>query len=426
MEAPQFSLDEVDKRISDAEYVLSSLTRSDPRFPHLIHLLGLSRLHRYMLSDDQQDIDKSLIYLTHAILLPPYPLSIHGRHPIISLFLLPCALLIRSYELEQLSGVECCVKFLHFFRDRLFGAFGIEYDDVTRFLVRALSLQAQWNPECRAQDLEKISALCSELLASNVNESLLDDAISALAHTIINFMSTTPGIVFSPQIIECLREANRRLPHSRIVSRVLFMSLFTRLSSTTSHGDFEDAMATLEGIVASHSAAGTLDEDMRDVVGEIKLLSFFRYALNGNPEYLEEAIFRFRTSPSKIPFDDPQHAMTTQDIAMLEDIRFSEFGIVHDRQESHSDDPGVVDISDLIAPLAKSNTGKYTFEELCRHHRAVQALTMDRITNMPDIEGAIKYCRLLLASLQQCPNEEVMLMTTLDWAVFLPRVQSYT
>ncbi|KAH9955994.1 hypothetical protein BC827DRAFT_1386171 [Russula dissimulans] len=379
-----------------------------------------------VLSDDQQDVDKSLIYLTHTIFLPfasdPLP---DGPHPITSFCLLSCALLDRSYELKQLNGVEYCVKYSHFLRDRSFEAFGIEYDHVTTLLVRALSLQAQWNPECGVQDLEKISALCSELLASNVKESLLDAAIRNLAHTIINFMNTTPWIVLSPQIIGCLHEANRRLPNSRIVSRALFVSLFARLISSEPHGDYEDTMATLDRTAASHSAADIPGEDMRHVFGDASLLSLF-HTLNSDPRYVEEAITRFRTWVSHIPFDHPLHAATAQTLARLENERFKEFGVVHDRQEAHSDDLGVVNISDLVGSLAKSNAGKYTFKELDRHFGAVQALTMDRITNMPDIEEAIKYCRLLLASLQSGPVGALTLMTTLELGRFFWRVFKVT
>ncbi|KAH9955986.1 CHAT domain-containing protein [Russula dissimulans] len=400
------SLDEVDKDISDAEDALSSLTRSDPLFPSLIRILGLSRLNRYTLSHNQQDRDKSLIYQTHSIFLPfdPFP---DGSHPIPSFFLLSRALLDRSYKLKQLSGVEYCVKYFHFLRDRSFEAFDIGYYHVTTLLVHALSLQAQWNPECGAQDLEKISALCSELLAPNVEESLLDDAIPALAQTIINFASTTSVVVLSPRIIECLREANRRLPHSLIVARALFVSHFVRLISTEPHGDYEDTMATLDRTVASHSAADIPGEDMRDFFREVELLAF--RTLNGDPRYVEEAILGFRTLVSNIPFDDPVRAATVPALAILENRRFEEFGVVHDRQEPHFDDPGVVNISDLLGSLAKSNVGKYTFEELHRHHRA-----------------AIKYCRLLLVSLQSGPVGGLTVMTTLELSRFFRRVFKVT
>ncbi|KAH9955989.1 CHAT domain-containing protein [Russula dissimulans] len=403
MEAPPFSLDEVDKVIADAEYALSSLTRSHPRFPLLISILGIYRRYRYWWLNDQQDVDKSLIYLTHAIFLSSDPLP-DGPHPITSFFLLSQALLDRSHVLKQLSGVEHCVKYFHFLRDRSFEAFGIEFDHVTMLLVRALSLQAVWNPECGVQDLEKISALCSELLASNIKESLVNNALSDLTAAIANFMTTTPWIEHSPQIIECLREANRRLPHSRIVSTVFSVSLFARFNITKSHGDYEDAMATLDGTIASHSATDIPGEDMRDPFDRAKLISFF----------------------CKIPFDDPMRAITAYPIATLEDIRSREFGSIHDRQEAHSDDPGVVDISNLILSLAKSNAGKYTSEELARHRHAVEALTMNRITNMPDIEEAIKYCRLLLASLQSGPVEDLTLMTIIQLGGFFWRVFKVT
>jgi len=194
------------------------------------------------------------------------------------------------------------------------------------------------------------------------------------------------------------------------------MSLFERFYITRSQVDYGDAMTTLDGTIASPSTADTPEEYVAHAFGQAAVLAFFRSGIDGNPKYVEEAIFRFRTYLSKIPFDDPKYPRVTQAIATLEDIRSQEFGIAHDRQETRSSNPDFVKISHLAASLAKSNAGKdpsTTLEDRLRHLSALPSLSVRRITNITDIEEAIKYYQLLLASLEMSRDDQLMSMVAL-------------
>ncbi|KAH9953041.1 hypothetical protein BC827DRAFT_196110 [Russula dissimulans] len=107
------SIDHLNKVISNIEYTISSLPRSHPQFPLLLSVLGVARLSRYKVSDDERDLDTSISQLAHAIFLPS-GLSINDLHPN-AFFHLAVALFHRSQKLKHLGSVKYCVKYLHFF-----------------------------------------------------------------------------------------------------------------------------------------------------------------------------------------------------------------------------------------------------------------------------------------------------------------------
>ncbi|KAH9957209.1 CHAT domain-containing protein [Russula dissimulans] len=423
MTAPQLSIDQVNEVISNAEHTLSSLPRSDPQFPPLFTLLGIARVIRYGSSDDRQDLDRSIIQLTHAVFLP-FGLSVESNvNPIQAFFYLAAALFHRSHKFKQLDTVKYCVKYFRYLRDGSSGAFGVEYNDIILFLVRALALQVELESgdSCNGmQDIvEEISTLCFELFTSEVNESQLKTAVVGLSKAVAFFMASWNEL--SERVVECLREANRRLPNLHSLSIVLSMSLFTRFYSTKSHDDYKDAIATLDRIIASDSPAEIPGIYMREALDQAATLAMFRSNLDGNPEYLEHAILRYRDYLNKTPFEDPERPAIAQSLATLENTRFEEFGI-RDGQERHFNDPTVDDpssFSHLIASLAKSSTGKrslMTLEDQDRHYNAV--MFAGDITDRTDIGEAVKYCRLLLASLQTSPDNHLTYMTTIKLGDF--------
>jgi len=412
------SIDQVNKVISNTEDTISSLPRSDPQFPPLFALLGIARVIRYRLSDDEQDLDRSIAQLTHAVFLP-LPPSVEGSVNLIqAFFYLAAALFHGSHKFQQLSTLKYSVKYLRYLRDKSFEAFGIEYDSVTTLLVRSLALQVELESGdsghgMHLQDVvEEMSTLCFELFTSDVDESLLETAIVAFATAVAFFMASSNEI--SEPTITCLREANKRLPNLHSLSIVLSMSLFTRFYLTKSDDDYKDAMATLDRIIASRSPAENPGKYMREALDQAAAFATFRSNNDGNPEYLEDAISRYRAYLSKIALDDPEYPTVAQALADLEKTRFEEFGTQDGSQQRRPvvDDPPL--FSYLTASLAKSSTGKYplmTLEDRVQHYDAVYS--MGGITDITDIGEAAKYCRVLLASLQTSPEDQLTFMTTI-------------
>jgi hypothetical protein len=258
-----------------------------------------------------------------------------------------------------------------------------------------------------------MSVLCHELLgpaarSSDFSKSGLNNAIECFAQAVMI------GLVYqwnqpSQQVIECLREANVRLPDSHIIPYVLFRSFDIRFWMTKSIEDYDNAMAVLDKILAPHSSINSPSPYLGDVLTTAAQLLGMRFTCYGNPEYLEEAIFRCRAFLTLIPPEDPDRGGLIKTLIELEKHRFSEFGVTNGLPEAPSSDPKVIDLlsfADLSASLSESNIPSPMKHRL----RYLTALdTMDGITNKADIEDAVKYCRLFLTSLQHSPDDAMTL-----------------
>ncbi|KAI0295658.1 CHAT domain-containing protein [Multifurca ochricompacta] len=62
---------ELDQIITSHQRALSWIPRSHPTYTAYIHLLATSRFERYELSEQKEDLDKSIVHYTEAIFLPP-------------------------------------------------------------------------------------------------------------------------------------------------------------------------------------------------------------------------------------------------------------------------------------------------------------------------------------------------------------------
>src|SRR5260221_529217 len=139
-------------------------------------------------------------------------------------------------------------------RNPSFERLGITQNEVITFLLSTLALQMELEPGNSMRCLEEMAVLYREKLSSNLLEPELNSAIESFAGAVIARMwgSLAPP---SQQIIECLCEANARLPDSHIVSIALSRSFHVRFMLTQSNEDYEAAMAPLDKIITSHSPA---------------------------------------------------------------------------------------------------------------------------------------------------------------------------
>jgi CHAT domain-containing protein len=408
------SIEKIDQEISDLQDDLWSLPRSSHlRIPLLSHL-AVKRLNRFTLSDEEQDLESSILQTTHAILLP-FPPSIEGGLGLIStFFLLTEALFWRSHKYREPSDIRYRIKYLHYLRDQSLEDRNVTRNEVTASLVGALAHQVVMEPGNKMQTIEEISVLCRDLLSSDFSTGKpnLTDVIQRFAEAVCAYLRDSLGHL-PQQVIECLREANRRLPDIDDVSFALFYHFSHRFDVTQSNEDYEHAMTLLDKIIASHSPADSPTENLKHSLTQAAHLAYLRFVFYGNPEYLEEAIVRKRAHLGSISLEDPERGDIIQSLVDLERTRFDEFDISNGLPDAHLSNPKVVDLpsfSQLAASLAESSAVKsppMTLEDRTRHLEATQ--TMVRITNTADIEEGVKYCRLLLTSLQQCPNDMVFM-----------------
>jgi len=253
------------------------------------------------------------------------------------------------------------------------------------------------------QCLEEMAVLCREQLASNPE---LHSAAESFAEAVITRMA---GLFDPPsqQIIECLCEANARLPNSHIVSITLSKSFLLRFMITRSTEDYEGAMAPLNRIITSRSPAESPNQHLTEALAAAAQVARSRFIFYGTPEFLEEAISRTRAHLNSTSLDDPKCADIIQSLERLERRRLDNFGITHALPEAHPRNPKTTclpSFSDLTASLAEMNAIESPSMVTKDYHRHLDAVkSMIRITDKTDIDEAIKYCRLLLASLQQGP-----------------------
>ena len=356
---------------------------------------------RYTLSNDERDLETSILQFTHAILLP-FPLL---KNVISTFFFLTQALCYRSQKSKLPRDVVCCLKYLYYTRSPSFEHIGIAQNKVLTFLVYTLAHQMELEPENAMQCVEEMAVLCCEPLSSKLLGPELYDAVECFAGAVITHMADSL-IPPSQQIIKCLSKANASLPYSFNVCFALSTSFFRHFLSTQSIKDYEGAMTPLDRIITSHSSAESPNEYLTDALTAAANVALCRSNFYWTlPEYLEEAISRTRALLISTPLEDFQRGDTIQLLETLERRWFDEFGIPSALPEAHPSNPETIYLPPfeyLNASLAEMNAIEslsLPMEDCVRHFHALDA--MKHLTDRTDIDEAIKYCRLLLASLQR-------------------------
>ncbi|KAI0255206.1 CHAT domain-containing protein [Lactifluus subvellereus] len=358
-------------------------------------------MRRYKLSDAKEDLDNSIIHCTEAIGLPlPWPEP--GPSPLQFSLWLVDALICCSRKFKQPDDTKDCIERLRNLRDQPLDAFDVTRDQVTSSLVEVLGIQVELESGNVMQDIEEMAILCHELLASNIPESSLMAPLMAL----VKAVRTKYSELGEPraQVIECLQEANKRLPDFHRLSFALAISFTRRFYVTNSIDDYEKAMATLDGIMTStsHSTSHPSQDIRIPTLTTITALAWARAANFGKPEYLEEASNRLRTYLDKASLDDPHRHQISMALEQLAERRLLDFG-VRGVEEAGSGDRGFVgdlSLSSLTGSLTESSLSS---EQRTQHLRKLYNL-IDGITDVPEMEQAIKCCRLLVASFHHDPN----------------------
>ena len=387
--------------VSDGQDIHSSLPLSHPQHSARHSILAIPSSRSYSLPDER-DLETSILQFTHAVFLSSPLATEGGSNPVLAFFLLAEALLHRSLKFQQPDDLKYCVKYLRYVQGQSREALNIAPHHVTALLMRALGLQAHLEPGHAMQDVEEMSVLCHKLLTSDVSESYLKDAIGDLAQAVLK-IALSRNQLFSQQVIECLRDANTRLPDLYDAALALALSLVIRFIVTRSMDDYEDAMTVSDKIISRFHSDGSQYPFLAFLLPPLLIMS--RFAYYRNPEYLEESIFRLRAYLGSLPPEHPLRPALTRNLTILEKARIDEFGVTNVLQQAYSKDPEIPIInsfSDLSASLTGSNFSSLTMGDQKRHLEAV--LSVDDITNIEDIEEATNYCRLLHMSLQSSPE----------------------
>ena len=124
----------------------------------------MARSERYSLSQEKEDLDKSIVHHTEAILLPP--ISQSGPY-VELLFGLALRLVIRSRTFKQPKDIKASIEYLRYLRGLSLDSLDVPRNGVTTLLIDALGVRVELGVDDGTQNIEEMEVLCRELLASN-------------------------------------------------------------------------------------------------------------------------------------------------------------------------------------------------------------------------------------------------------------------
>lgn len=247
-----------------------------------------------MLSNQMEDLDKSISHCTEAILLPPRSWLDHGPMIFRTLFLLASVLFHRSMVSKLPENVIYAAKYLRYLRDQPHASFACRRHVVTKTLMASLALQVELKAGDVLEIIEETATLFHELLISDASDIYTTGSITIFAELVLSKISWPlhfPDQLLN-QIIECLRLARRRKPELRNAHLALVRSLSRRYTENFTNEDYEEAASILDEMITYGQPR---DEIMVKVQHFVTLLAIYRAITHQTPEYWEEAIYRSRS-----------------------------------------------------------------------------------------------------------------------------------
>jgi CHAT domain-containing protein/tetratricopeptide (TPR) repeat protein len=381
------TLAEVEKDILEYHRLLTCSPRSDPNRPTLLGQLAVRRNHRYGLSRQKGDLDKSITHFTEAILLSFQP----SQDVVHMFFQLANDLLSRFNMYKHPEDVKSSINYFRFLRINFhpLRAFGSSHGRLTSLLVSALAENLMLESGDVIQGMEEMATLIHELLCSCVSTSDLINAIVPFSEAVVKVFRHGDAKL-PQQVFQVLQEAEVIKPDSR-VSYALARCLAARFQTTHVINDYEEAIAIADKIIAAHSPGVTLTVTERRAISLIPVLVTSRLNSYSNPEYLEDAIRRFRTLLC-LPFlPDDDRTRSAVAVDNLERRRFSNFGVTGNSGETPSDD-----YSTLVVMQTRVSPGEWGSAQTEEKMALLQEILATMNDETTDVEAAVERSRTLL------------------------------
>ena len=306
---------------------------------------------RFQFSQEKEDLDKSIVYCTEAILLPP--VSQDRPHVLELLFHLAFTLLERSFALQQYEGVKDLINYLRYLQRFSLDCFDIPRTFVTTSLIRALATQVGSGAGNVARDIQEMVVLCNEVLLSNKFSDFSTAAFLSFSEAASVQSWPELPIELLDDVIECLRETVKVCSPgshgfyygSHHILLPLAELLRARFIKAHSLNDYEEATALLEKIL-DHNQLGGCPDSIRSLCSTLATqLAVARYAYFLNPEYCEVAISRLRASLSSSSIDENRRIAFTQMLSTFVEDRFDNYGLSETLEELNSNMSQLVGLS---------------------------------------------------------------------------------
>ncbi|KAI9440286.1 hypothetical protein F5148DRAFT_1154061 [Russula earlei] len=356
----------LDSAIPSLQNTISLLPRSEPRRALRVQFLALARRERHGFTRQQDDLEQAILLFTEAIFLPlPWdgcPLNI------VDIFFL----IIVSFILEtgKPEDVKWGIRYLRYLHDQPFMPFDFPRSHVTKILVESLVLQMKLDPGDVIGDIDEMAGLCHELLHSDISKASLTTTIKAFVDAVLTHFGTQSESMPSEKVIGCLRKANQCLPDLHLVSIALTKSLHIRFRTTLLNDDYEEAMVILDPVISI--PAGDRPSEFQ--------------------------------GPALASLDDPIRPHLIKELATMEGQRDVHFAVTGGNRDPRlafqgcSGFPQIPPFRDLSVSLSQSCNGSSNLTAISIEQHMYALVSYRHITEMADIEEAIKYYRLVIAS----------------------------
>jgi hypothetical protein len=246
-----------------------------------------------MLSNQREDLDKSIIYLTESILLPSRSWQVHGTKVLQTLSFLALALVKRSRVNKLPEDAIHAATYLRILRDQPHQAFGIPRPKVTGMLIDALAFQVELKSGNVMANLAEMADLCRELLTLDTPNDHTTMPFALFLVALLSNLKVMPPEVWDPdqpvdQFIEYLRAAREHQLMQDEARLALACCLYVRYSRTSMNDDYEEAASMLDEVITSGSAEDSFVAPAQQLV---TMLATLRSSSHQTPEYSEEKIY---------------------------------------------------------------------------------------------------------------------------------------
>ena len=335
------TLDSAIGMLASSQEIINVFPQSHPSHLSYNKFMGILRLHRYIQSNQAQDLDETISHLTKSILFPHFLQINDGLNDGLTIFQVSFCLslaLVKRSEVSKLpDDAILASKYLRNLRDQS----PQQRHLITAWLVEALAIQVELEAGNVMENIGEMAVLCRELLtldSSNAN------TISSFTHffgAVLSKMHLPFPDQPMEQIIECLRTGRAHQQCGRVSRIALAFGLFIRYCKNFVNDDYEEATSALGEYITSSSPGDPLVAVARQMGTFSAML---RSSTHCSPEYSEEAIYRVLSDPSSV-VEEPAVVFNPEGIARK---RFRDFGF-----------NGDVSRLSQFFPLTETSLGQY-------------------------------------------------------------------
>ena len=358
-----------------------------------------------MLTRQQDDLDQSILHSTEAILLSTLRGSCLQYGHVVKIFNdIAFATYLRAYAFRQPEDVKCCISFLRYIHGQWNDVpSGIYFrHPVTEILICSLAIQVELGLG-EDQEIEEMAELCNECFSSDVMTTLLTDAIKAFASAVDAHLDpTSERPPPSEDVIGCLRKATLREPDLHIVPIALARSLLIRFHRTSSGDDYKEGMVVVDKIIRSRGPGGRPSPYLGEALDLAVKFDMNQFTVDGKPEHLENAISRLGTYLDSTSHEQSSRSVNLRTLSLLKGLRSHDSTLTSHTQYMQSmisEFATLPSFRDLITSLHDLSPVKpIPNPTFSKHVNALNPMNIKSLTDLADIEDAVKYCRQLLAS----------------------------